>query len=438
MKLRKLDSYDEYVRLQNGRSHADTCNCSYKEVKELTDDTSDIILDVGCRNAFIVHSFFNDGYKNVFGIDIGENAQNLWYRKFQKNFVDDHLKLTDIHNGIPYDQKFNLIIMSHVMEHLYDVPMVLDKVKQSLKSNGKLYIIVPIEDNMDHKPHYTIFEKQDDLKILMEDNGFETIAIETSNGEIRGTFIPKSKKLIYMVAIDHDSSTNKASDYAQYAIQSWKTWCEKNNIDFSVNSQHDVRFGKPIWNKELIYEHGKEYDKIGIVDCDTMIHPNAPNIFNLYDKEFCGVVDTADFNWILNSIEAYSKFFPNININVDEYFNAGVLFMCNNHLNIFKQVLDFYLENKEELDNWNKGGGKEQTILNYHLVKNDVEKKLLTPKWNLFPIHKRDMFKHNWQLKKDQIPFYIKHAYVWHFTGFEVSKRAEVMKGTLNLIGGQQ
>ena len=33
-----------------------------------------------------------------------------------------------------------------------------------------------------------------------------------------------------------------------------------------------------------------------------------------------------------------------------------------------KQILDFYLDNQEELDNWNKGGGKEQTILNYHLV----------------------------------------------------------------------
>ena len=42
------------------------------------------------------------------------------------------------------------------------------------------------------------------------------------------------------------------------------------------------------------------------------------------------------------------------------------------HLYLFKQILDFYLDNQEELDNWNKGGGKEQTILNYHLVKNNI------------------------------------------------------------------
>lgn len=188
MKLRKLDSYDEYVRIQNGRSNADICNCSYSEVKVLADDKSDYILDIGCRNAFLVQSFFKDGYKNVFGMDIGKNAQSMWYRKYQRDFVNEHLTLGDIHKEIPYNHKFNLIIMSHVMEHLYDVTGVLKTIKENLTSNGKLYVIVPVEDNMEHKPHYTIFEKQDDLKNLMEDNEFTTEFINTSNGEIKGLF----------------------------------------------------------------------------------------------------------------------------------------------------------------------------------------------------------------------------------------------------------
>lgn len=245
-----------------------------------------------------------------------------------------------------------------------------------------------------------------------------------------------NKNLIYIVAIDHNTSANKTSDYSQFCINTWKYWCNKHNIDLIVNTKHDTRFSRPIWNKELIYDIGKEYDKIGIVDSDTMIRWDAPNIFNNIGKEFAGVVDNADLRWIINSLDVYENAFfktwdrPNYN----EYFNAGVLFFDKEYLTIFKQVLDFYLENQEILDNWNKGGGREQTILNYFLKKNNVNKKELLPEWNLFSIHRKDMFKHNWQLNEDMTPFFIKYAYIWHFTGFDVSQRKNVMEQTWNFI----
>ena len=71
-----------------------------------------------------------------------------------------------------------------------------------------------------------------------------------------------SKNLIYMVAIDHSSSKYKNSDYSQYSINSWKSWCKINNVDFKVVAEHDERLGKPIWNKELIFERSAGYDKI--------------------------------------------------------------------------------------------------------------------------------------------------------------------------------
>ena len=40
------------------------------------------------------------------------------------------------------------------------------------------------------------------------------------------------KNLIYMVAINHNTSEYKNSDYSQYSILSWEYWCKKNNIDF--------------------------------------------------------------------------------------------------------------------------------------------------------------------------------------------------------------
>lgn len=245
-----------------------------------------------------------------------------------------------------------------------------------------------------------------------------------------------NKNLIYIVAVDHDTSNIKVSSYTDYCIKTWKYWCDKHNVDLQVVTEHDDRFGRPIWNKELIYERGKEYDKIGIVDSDTMIRWDAPNIFETFNDEMCGVVDTGDFRWIINSLDAYGKEFfdgwerPEL----DEYFNAGVLFFSSKHLDVFRQVLDFYLENRETLDNWKKGGGREQTILNYFMTKNKVNKKELLNEWNLFSIHKKDMFKHNWQLNEDKTPYFIKYAYVWHFTGMGADHREGLMKQTWDII----
>ena len=96
-----------------------------------------------------------------------------------------------------------------------------------------------------------------------------------------------------MVAVNHSSSVYTNSDYSQYAIDSWKSWCEKNDVDFKVITEHDDRLGKPVWNKELVYKHAEDYDKIGVVDSDTMIRWDAPNIFDLYEDEFCGVNDNS-------------------------------------------------------------------------------------------------------------------------------------------------
>ena len=244
-----------------------------------------------------------------------------------------------------------------------------------------------------------------------------------------------SKYLIYMVAINHSSSVYKNSEYSDYSIKTWKWWCEKNNIDFIVNDKHDERFGKPIWNKELIHSFGKGYDKIGVVDSDTMIKWDTPNIFETFSKdEFCGVVDNANLNWIHDSVNVYKKFFDS-DIDLNSYFNAGVLFFGNKYLDIFEDILNFYLKNQEELDNWQLGGGKEQTILNYHLVKHNVKKKELTPNWNMLGMHKRGLFSYNWQLNEDKTPFFVKYGNIWHFTGFGIPDRINLMKQTWDLIG---
>ena len=242
-----------------------------------------------------------------------------------------------------------------------------------------------------------------------------------------------SKNLIYIVNITDPSAKVDHKEYSEPCIRTWEYWCKKHNIDLHIVTSNDTRCGKPIWNKELAFEYAKDYDKVGIVDADTMIKWDAPNIFETFNEEFCMVHDDTNLDWIYKSVENYRKFFPNMDLNIDEYGNAGVLFFHTKFLNVCEEVFKLYKENQKELDNWNKGGGREQTIFNFMLKKLNIPVRYLSPKWNLISMHKRELFKHNFQLN-DTTPHFIKYGYVWHFTGFAIEDRIKVVNNTWSLI----
>ncbi len=245
-----------------------------------------------------------------------------------------------------------------------------------------------------------------------------------------------TKNLVYMVAVNHDKSTYKNSDYAQYGIKSWEGWCKKNKVDFIVVDKHNQDYTFPIWNKLDVCDKGKDYEKIAIVDSDTMIHWDAPNPFENIDKGLYGVQDNANLRWLNDSVKHYGgDFFPDYKINLDKYINAGVVYLDNDSLSVYKHLRDFYFEHQEELDNWNKGGGREQTLFNFLLQINNYDVNLLPPIWNMFAMHKKEMFSHNWQDGDDKTPFFIKYSWVWHFTGFPIEDRTRIMKQTWDMVG---
>ena len=67
---------------------------------------------------------------------------------------------------------------------------------------------------------------------------------------------------------------------------------------------------------------------------------------------------------------------------------------------------------------------------------NDVDMNLDMPvTWKLTHLHRKQMLGHNWQLDEDRTPFFIKHGYVWFFTGFDKMQRNRVMTDVWKLIG---
>ena len=252
-----------------------------------------------------------------------------------------------------------------------------------------------------------------------------------------------SKNLIYTTAINHDTSQFKNSDYAQYCLKSWKGWCKKNDIDFLVIDEHNPRYKFPVWNKDTIFEKvGDTYNKIGYVDSDTMVHWSAPNPFDLYDDEWCWTRDYANLRWTTNSINNFNQFYPNQTLDIYDYYNSGVSFFTKEHKPVYDALIELYENNSEELDRIaTLGGGKVQTILNFELKKQGIKIKELPPIWNMFAMHKREMINYNWQdtdgriAGKDTTPHFIKYSWVWHFTGFPIEQRTQIMKQTWDLVG---
>jgi len=266
------------------------------------------------------------------------------------------------------------------------------------------------------------------------------------------------KNLVYMVAINHNKSSYEHSNFAQYSIKSWEYWCKKNDVDLHIVTEHKEEYGFPIWNKLDVCEVGKDYEKIAIVDCDTMVSWKAPNLFDTLEEGISGVRDISNLGWVNESITNYgNEFFKDdFEFLMTEYINAGVVFLDNKSLSVYEKLREFYFENKETLDNWNKGGGKEQTLFNFMIQKHNHKVNLLSPSWNLLSMHKTEIFGCNWQeyapdpqiqpfqsldqmfhqCKEHNIqPFFIKYGNIWHFTGFPIEWREYVMKDTWNLVG---
>lgn len=106
------------------------------------DKKSKSILDVGCHSLILLSTLRDMGYRNVHGIDVP-----LFIEAFDLDTINRfNLKNCDLQNdAIPFeDNKFDIIIMSEVIEHLFFNPTdCLMDLKRTLKPGGKLIITTP-------------------------------------------------------------------------------------------------------------------------------------------------------------------------------------------------------------------------------------------------------------------------------------------------------
>lgn len=108
-----------------------------KEIK-----TKDLkILDYGCGFGQTLKKLKHNNYKNIYGVDINLQAIESC---LSNNLTVKKLNLENLNN--PYDFKFDVIILTHIIEHIKkdEIINTLVLIKEKfLSEEGKLLIAVP-------------------------------------------------------------------------------------------------------------------------------------------------------------------------------------------------------------------------------------------------------------------------------------------------------
>lgn len=177
-------SYDVHLLIQKEKKYRAGKFSGY--VKKAGTMTK--VLEIGSMYGFLIESLEKSGFKCT-GLEIDEKAVEYCQRK-NMDVRNETLEVFLEKN----EEKFDLVVMSHVLEHIVNPKEYLEKIKSLLSENGKIMIIVPNASSLTGKAfgkywgywqvpvHINHFNKKS-LRHLFENLNFKTLRIGTAGGD---------------------------------------------------------------------------------------------------------------------------------------------------------------------------------------------------------------------------------------------------------------
>lgn len=130
----------------------------FNYIKKFIKKTDNLnVLEIGASDGLLLSIFKKENF-NVFGYELNENARKDALKKYDIKMKDDFLKDKNIDKN-----KYNIVIMSHILEHFTNPKYILNSIHNFIGGgvNDILFIEVP------YTPNYKIVSK-DDMKIFFE------------------------------------------------------------------------------------------------------------------------------------------------------------------------------------------------------------------------------------------------------------------------------
>lgn len=273
------------------------------------------VLQLGSSDGYTLSCFRNAGAKRVVGVEPSE-----WSRTFaiDKYGVESIAGTAEDFN---LDERFELIAMTHVLEHIYNPLEVLIKVKKNLLNNGHLIIEVPLWEQIEKQPvgvltfeHVNYFTETT-LVSMLNAAGFEavysdklfdlnqypviTIVAKKSNVELHNCYCSEGEILLAMYLA-------KETDF-------WETTSKK------IFRQLDSRrlayiYGAGIHTSQLLYQLKKctDIEIQGVIDSspskqgkiiDDFVVEGPKKIENIRSGSDIIISSRASEKYIRNSIK---------------------------------------------------------------------------------------------------------------------------------------
>lgn len=243
---------------------------------------------------------------------------------------------------------------------------------------------------------------------------------------------------IVILNIDSPKSKIQPEFYSEPCIKSWEKYCEKYDVNLLVVNKLDKTLPHPKWQKTKIFEYAYASDRVLYVDADTIVSNKCPNVFDQVEPYKIGAVkDNWNLFWLNSTIKTYQPFFSDIELDIDNYINSGVmLFTRKYHQAPLQEIHDWVLETKGlEEARLTPNSGCDQTCLNFWFQKRGLPIEFLDHRYNQYGFSKFDLLESNWQ-RNDQVNHFLKTGFIYHLTGLPVQDRKELMKAIYHIEYG--
>lgn len=271
--------------------------------KFISPDTTKSILEIGGSSGSLANHFLDHNWSII---DPDENIKCS--AKHIKGFFENY----------KFDQKFDIIVHSHTLEHVYDPKVFLTKIREILVDDGTMYISVPnmhhwLLNNYSNTLHFehTYYLDFEVLKNLLNLTGFSIKTCDISDHSI---FVSCVKSDVVDVIFDFVYSKQLFLDYIDTLQQSLI------GINSKIGNDKIFLFGANIFSQILINLGLSENQIINIIDNDvtkqnsnlygTNIKIVSPEILAEYEKPIV-VLKAGVYS------SEISKQLLNINRNVD-------------------------------------------------------------------------------------------------------------------------
>lgn len=184
----------------------------FNYIKKFIKKTDNLnVLEIGASDGLLLSIFKKENF-NVFGYELNENARKDALKKYDIKMKDDFLKDKNIDKN-----KYNIVIMSHILEHFTNPKYILNSVHNFIGGGGDdiLFIEIPYTPNYKivskdymkifFETEHTVHFNEKNISLLMKECNFKILDICYNEYNINDNNL---KKNIWLGKFDFKSSIN--------------------------------------------------------------------------------------------------------------------------------------------------------------------------------------------------------------------------------------